>query len=64
MTADTDTSLQKSNMAQLARVIKILMPFDLVKPLLGIVSKEIITVKQKAISVKTFAALLSIIAKI
>lgn len=49
-------------MAQLARAIKILKPFDLVKPLLGTFSKEI-RQKQKAISMKMFTAPLSVIAK-
>lgn len=60
---ETYTSLLKSNMAQLARAIKILKPFDLVKPLLGTFSKEIIRQKQKAISMKMFTAPLSVIAK-
>lgn len=50
-------------MAQLARAIKTFKPFDLVKPLLGTFSKEIIRLNKKAISVKMFTAPLSIIAK-
>lgn len=60
---ETKTSLLKSNMAQLVRAIKILKPFDPVKPLLGTFSKAIIRLKPKAISIKMFTAPLSIIVK-
>lgn len=51
-------------MAQLTGAIKILKTFDLVKPLLGTFSKEIIRLKQKAISIKMFTAPLPILAKL
>lgn len=60
---ETYTSLLKSSMAQLARAIKILKTFDLVKLLLGTFFKKIIQLKQKAISIKMFTAPLSLIAK-